>query len=123
MDTNVLIVGAGPVGLILAYDFGCRGIRTTLIEQKTELAFLSKMERCDARTMEIFRRIGRVDAVHRAGLREDVPMDVFVILSLDRPPLLRLPYASVAQAKIRCPCHQCWHSALRALSFSVAIYT
>ncbi|MFN3891547.1 MAG: FAD-dependent monooxygenase [Beijerinckiaceae bacterium] len=100
MDTDVLIVGAGPVGLTLAFDLGRRGIRTTIIETKAEPAFLPKMERCNARTMEIFRRLGIVDDVRKAGLREDVPMDVFVVLSLDRPPLLRLPYPSVREAKL-----------------------
>lgn len=100
MDTDVLIVGAGPVGLTLALDLGRRGVRATIIEQKPEPAFLPKMERCNARTMEMFRRLGIVDDVRRAGLREDVPMDVFVVLSLDRPPLLRLPYPSVKQAKL-----------------------
>ncbi len=100
MDTDVLIVGAGPVGLTLAFDLGRRGVKTTIIEQKAEPAFLPKMERCNARTMEIFRRLGIVDDVRKAGLREDVPMDVFVVLSLDRPPLLRLPYPSVKEAKL-----------------------
>ena len=62
-DADVLIVGAGPVGLTLAYDLGRRGVRATIIEQKAEPAFLPKMERCNARTMEIFRRLGLVDAV------------------------------------------------------------
>ncbi|MDB5572072.1 MAG: 2-polyprenyl-6-methoxyphenol hydroxylase [Hyphomicrobiales bacterium] len=100
MDTDVLIVGAGPVGLTLALDLGRRGVRVTVVEQKPEPAFLPKMERCNARTMEIFRRLGIVDDVRRAGLREDVPMDVFVVLSLNRPPLLRLAYPSVKEAKL-----------------------
>lgn len=99
MNPQVLIVGAGPVGLTLAIDLGRRGIRTTVIERKASPAFLPKMERCNARTMEIFRRMGIADRVRKAGLREDVPMDVFVIMSLTQPPLLRLPYPSVREAR------------------------
>jgi 2-polyprenyl-6-methoxyphenol hydroxylase-like FAD-dependent oxidoreductase len=99
MDTQVLIVGGGPVGLTLAIDLGRRGVRCTLIEQKEAPQFLPKMERCNARTMEIFRRMGIADMVRAAGLRGDVPMDVFIILSLAEPPLLHLPYPSVKRAR------------------------
>jgi len=103
MHTQALIVGGGPVGLTLAIDLGRRGVRCTLIEQKEAPQFLPKMERCNARTMEIFRRMGIADRVRAAGLRDDVPMDVFIILSLPEPPLLHLPYPSVkaARAEIR----------------------
>src|SRR6266705_410565 len=99
MDTQVLIVGGGPVGLTLAIDLGRRGVRCTLIEQKEAPQFLPKMERCNARTMEIFRRMGIADKVRAAGLRDDIPMDVFIILSLAEPPLLHLPYPSVRRAR------------------------
>jgi 2-polyprenyl-6-methoxyphenol hydroxylase-like FAD-dependent oxidoreductase len=99
MDTQVLIVGGGPVGLTLAVDLGKRGVRTILVEQKEAPQFLPKMERCNARTLEIFRRLGIADRVRAAGLPADVPMDVFVVLSLTRPPLLRLPYPSVDEAR------------------------
>jgi 2-polyprenyl-6-methoxyphenol hydroxylase-like FAD-dependent oxidoreductase len=98
MNTEVLVVGAGPVGLTLAIDLGRRGIRTTLIEQKDEPAFLPKMERANARTMEIYRRMGIADKVRGAGLRADCPMDVYVVLAMNEAPLLRLAYPSVAQA-------------------------
>jgi len=103
MDTEVLVVGAGPVGLTLAVDLGMRGIRCTLIEQKEAPQFLPKMERCNARTMEIYRRLGLADRIRAAGLRSDIPMDVFVILAMNEPPLLHLPYPSVdaARAEIR----------------------
>src|SRR5919201_700955 len=97
--TDVLVVGAGPVGLTLAVDLGRRGVRCTLIERKAAPEFLPKMERCNARTMEIFRRIGLADRIRAAGLRADVPMDVFIILAMNEAPLLRLPYPSVADAK------------------------
>jgi 2-polyprenyl-6-methoxyphenol hydroxylase-like FAD-dependent oxidoreductase len=98
-DTQVLIVGAGPVGLTLAVDLGKRGIRCTLIEQKDAPAFLPKMERCNARTMELYRRMGISERVRAAGLPRNNPMDVFIVLSLAEPPLWRLPFPSVAQAE------------------------
>ncbi|HWK66473.1 MAG TPA: FAD-dependent monooxygenase [Rhizobiaceae bacterium] len=97
-NPDVLIVGAGPVGLTLAIDLGQRGVKCTLIEQKSEPQFLPKMERCNARTMEIFRRMGLSKRIRAAGLDADVPMDVYVVQSMTKPPLLHLPYPSVNQA-------------------------
>jgi 2-polyprenyl-6-methoxyphenol hydroxylase-like FAD-dependent oxidoreductase len=99
LDTEVLIVGGGPTGLTLAIDLGKRGVRCTLIEQKERPAFLPKMERINARTMEMYRRIGLAGKIRAAGLRPDVPMDVYVMLSLTEPPLLHLRYPSVEQAQ------------------------
>jgi 2-polyprenyl-6-methoxyphenol hydroxylase-like FAD-dependent oxidoreductase len=99
IDTQVLIVGAGPVGLTLAIDLGQKGVRCSLVERKPAPQFLPKMERCNARTMEIFRRMGLAGKIRAAGLAPHVPMDVYVILAMNRPPLLRLPYPSVAEAR------------------------
>jgi 2-polyprenyl-6-methoxyphenol hydroxylase-like FAD-dependent oxidoreductase len=99
LETQVIIVGAGPVGLTLAIDLGRRGIACVLVEQKAEPQFLPKMERCNARTMEIFRRLGLADRIRAAGMPEDVPMDIQIIRSMAEPPILRLPYPSVAEAR------------------------
>src|SRR5262244_1355454 len=99
MNTEVLVVGAGPVGLTLAIDLGRRGVRCILLEQKEAPQFLPKMERCNARTMEIYRRLGIAGKIRDAGFPRDVPMDVFIVTSLIEPPLLHLPYPSVAQAQ------------------------
>jgi 2-polyprenyl-6-methoxyphenol hydroxylase-like FAD-dependent oxidoreductase len=98
-ESGVIIVGAGPVGLTLTIDLGLRGIRCTLIERKDAPAFLPKMERCNARTMEMYRRIGLSEKIRAAGLRADVPMDVFIVLSMKEPPLLHTPYPSVEAAR------------------------
>ena len=98
-ETQVIIVGGGPVGLTLAVDLGRRGIRCVLLEQKPEPQFLPKMERCNARTMELYRRIGLAGDIRAAGLSADVPMDVIIILSMTRPPLLQLNYPSVEEAR------------------------
>lgn len=99
MDTEVIVVGAGPVGLTLAIDLGRRGIKCTLIEKKDAPQFLPKMERCNARTMELYRRIGLADKIRAAGLRGDVPMDVYIVLGMTEPPLLHLPYPSADDAR------------------------
>src|SRR4030081_2747597 len=106
MNTDVLIVGAGPVGLTLAIDLGPRGVRCALIEKKPAPEFLPKMERCNARTMEIFRRMGIADEIRAAGLDPNVPMDVYIALAMNEPALLRLPYPSVADARAQIAgCH------------------
>ena len=96
---EVLVVGAGPVGLTLAIALGQAGVRCALVERKSAPQFLPKMERCNARTMEIFRRMGIAARVRAAGLRADVPMDVYIVEAMNRAPLLRLPYPSVDEAR------------------------
>ena len=99
ISTEVLVVGAGPVGLTLAVALGQAGIRCTLVERKDAPQFLPKMERCNARTMEIFRRMGIAERVRAAGLRADVPMDVYIIEAMNRAPLLKHAYPSVSVAR------------------------
>jgi 2-polyprenyl-6-methoxyphenol hydroxylase-like FAD-dependent oxidoreductase len=99
MDTQVIIVGAGPVGLTLAVDLGLRSVRCILVEKKGAPEFLPKMERCNARSMEMFRRIGLADELRAAGLTTDSVMDVYIILTMTRAPLLHLKYPSVDAAR------------------------
>src|SRR3954463_12062586 len=99
VDTDVLVVGAGPVGLTLAVDLGRRGVRCLLIEQKPAPEFLPKMERCNARTMEIFRRMGLAAKIRAAGLPAAARRAFFVTLPMTHPPLRRLPYPSVTEAR------------------------
>jgi 2-polyprenyl-6-methoxyphenol hydroxylase-like FAD-dependent oxidoreductase len=98
-DAQVLVVGAGPTGLTLAIALGQKGVRCTLIEQKEAPQFLPKMERCNARSLEIYRRMGLAEKIRAAGLPARCSMDVFIVLSLVEPPLLRNHYPSVAEAK------------------------
>jgi 2-polyprenyl-6-methoxyphenol hydroxylase-like FAD-dependent oxidoreductase len=105
-ETPVLIVGAGPVGLTLALDLAQRGVPATLVERNATASRLPKMERCNARTMEIFRRLGIAERVRDAGLPRDAPMDVFLADSMAAPSaLVHLPYPSVADAKAEIAAH------------------
>jgi hypothetical protein len=68
---------------------------------EAEPQFLPKMKRCNARTTEIYRRMGLTDEIRAADLSADVPMDVFIIPSMTRPPLLQLKCPSVDEARRR----------------------
>lgn len=96
---QVIVAGAGPVGLTLALDLARRGVRSVLIERKHEPAQLPKMERSNARTMELFRRLGLADQIRAVGLPSDVPMDVYITTRMIDEPILHLPYPSPDQAR------------------------
>ncbi len=77
IDTEVLIVGGGPVGLTLAIDLAQRGVEVTLAETRAPAEPPSvKCNHVAARTMEIFRQLGFVNQVRNAGLPADYPNDV-----------------------------------------------
>ncbi len=103
MDASVIVVGAGPVGLSLAINLGRAGVKTILLERNLEPQFLPKMERCNARSMEMFRRIGLSKKIRDAGLRADCPMDVFIVEDLTKPVLLEEKHPSIQtfEEKIR----------------------
>ena len=66
-DFDVIVAGAGPVGLTLTIDLGRRGVRTLIMERDPSTAPWPKMDRSNARTMEIYRRLGLVDRVRALG--------------------------------------------------------
>ncbi len=97
--TQVLIAGGGPVGLTLAIDLGKRGIRCTLIESKPEALFLPKMERCNARSMEIYRRLGLADAIREASSPTNASMDIGVVTDFASDLVVRLDYPTVDEGR------------------------
>jgi hypothetical protein len=56
------------------------------------------MERCNPRTMEIFRRLGLAGRIRAAGYPPDWPMDNYLCFSLAKPMLMKWPFLTVAQA-------------------------
>src|SRR5215469_7594295 len=58
LDTDILIVGAGPVGLFLANECARRGLRWKLVETKASQSEHSKALAVMPRTMEIFDMAG-----------------------------------------------------------------
>ncbi len=61
IDADVLIVGAGPVGLFLANECARRGLRCRLVETRSSQSEHSKALAIFPRTLEIFDMAGLVD--------------------------------------------------------------
>jgi 2-polyprenyl-6-methoxyphenol hydroxylase-like FAD-dependent oxidoreductase len=96
-DPDVLIVGAGPVGLTLAIDLAWHGIAVTVVETRARAAPPEpKCNHVAARTMEIFRRLGIADKVRNAGLPADYPHDISY----------RTTFAGKELTRIRIPCRR-----------------
>jgi 2-polyprenyl-6-methoxyphenol hydroxylase-like FAD-dependent oxidoreductase len=75
MFTDVLIVGAGPTGLMLANQLARRGIRATIIDRHSGPALQSRAMAVHARTLEIYDKLGiaeRAVAHGRIGLGANV---------------------------------------------------
>jgi 2-polyprenyl-6-methoxyphenol hydroxylase-like FAD-dependent oxidoreductase len=98
-DADVLVVGAGPVGQTLSIDLAKRGVSVVLIERNETCLQHPKMERCNARTMELYRRLGLADRIRAASRFHEIPMDVFIATHFCGKKLLQLSYPSVADAQ------------------------
>jgi len=93
IETPILIVGGGPVGLALAADLGRRGAPCLVVEQGEGPADHPRATAINARSMEFMRRWGVVEAVRKASAPEDFPhtalycttLSGFEIARIDRP--------------------------------------
>jgi 2-polyprenyl-6-methoxyphenol hydroxylase-like FAD-dependent oxidoreductase len=76
LDVPVLIVGAGPVGLVTALELVSRGIRCLVVERNASSTRHPKMDVTNSRSMEHFRRLGLAERVRDAGVPRSHNMDI-----------------------------------------------
>src|SRR5499427_8296577 len=69
MDTDVLIVGAGPTGLMLANQLARRGVRVLVIDRHAGPSLQTRALGVQARTMEIYAKLGIADRALELGKR------------------------------------------------------
>ena len=67
-NAEVLIVGAGPTGLVLALVLARLGVAVRIIDQKESVAPYSRALGVHARTLEFYRQLGFADDVVNAGV-------------------------------------------------------
>ncbi|WP_176598175.1 MULTISPECIES: FAD-dependent monooxygenase [Sphingobium] len=81
---EVVIVGAGPVGLIAAMDLAYRGVSAVVLEARSdEEPMHSRCNTTSARTMEFLRRLGCSGEYRKTGLPADYPTDVLYMTRIN----------------------------------------
>src|SRR5579871_2299456 len=115
LETPILIVGAGPVGLALAADLGGRGVRCLVIEQGEGPPDHPRASAINARSMEFMRRFGVAAAVRAAAAPEDFPHTALYCTSLNGFEIARIerPHHGGKGATATSPeraqrCNQLW---------------
>jgi len=92
LETSVLVVGGGPVGLTLAMDLAWRGVDVVVLEKRARATPPPpKCNHVSARTMEVFRRLGVAGKLRNAGLPADYPNDASYRTSFTGQELTRIP--------------------------------
>jgi 2-polyprenyl-6-methoxyphenol hydroxylase-like FAD-dependent oxidoreductase len=69
MDTDVLVVGAGPTGLMLANQLVRRGVRALIVDRHAGPSLQTRALGVQARTLEIYAHLGIVERALALGKR------------------------------------------------------
>src|ERR1700722_6241949 len=93
-QTDVVIVGAGPVGLAAAIELGRHGVRCTVIERNDRVGYSPRAKTTNVRTREHLRRWGIADALRQASpISPDRPYTVVFATRMNGPALARIENA------------------------------
>jgi len=98
IETEVLVAGGGPCGLMLANELGRRGVRCLLVDPKPGTAFNPQANATQARTMEHFRRLGFASEIRALGLPPDHPTDIAYMTRFSGYELARIRLPTAAEA-------------------------
>lgn len=119
VETDVVVVGAGPTGAALAGALGTLGVRCVLLESSDGAMFDPRLHAVNIRTMELARRWGITDELRHCGWPLDHSQDIVYITSVQGQELGRIRWPAISEMAPppesptfaqRCP--QTWFNAI-----------
>jgi threonine dehydrogenase-like Zn-dependent dehydrogenase len=63
MDSEVLVIGAGPTGLVLALWLTKLGVKVRIVDKTAEAGTTSRALAIQARTLELYRQLDLAEAI------------------------------------------------------------
>ena len=90
IETPIVIVGGGPVGMNLALDLAWRDVPCMLVNRPTATPNHPQGNTHNARTMEIYRRLGIADRMRDVGLPMDHCGDAIFVTRINAHELGRI---------------------------------
>ena len=97
IETEVLIVGGGSVGLAMAHELRYQGIDCLLLEQSDGVVSDPKVSTVGPRSMEFCRRWGIAQQIRNAGWPKDHTLDVAWVTAVGGHEIFRVPFPSYAE--------------------------
>ncbi|HKT04818.1 MAG TPA: FAD-dependent monooxygenase [Rugosimonospora sp.] len=100
-DTPVLIVGAGPVGSVLALELARHNVPSMVVERSLAPSPHPKMDYINGRSMELLHRLGLARAIRERGIGPKHATDFLWTRGFDEPPVLVWHHPSVQEEQDR----------------------
>lgn len=99
--SEVLIVGAGPVGAVLALELAHHGVRSILIDRSDTVSRHPKMDYLNGRSMELLRRLGLTEEIRARGVPPQHAFNFIWSRDFREPPIAVWDYPSAAALSAR----------------------
>jgi putative polyketide hydroxylase len=107
-DVDVLVVGAGPCGLVAAITLARYGVRVVVVEQRASGSSLARALVMSTRVMELMRRFGLEEAVRDGAADVNPTALVTPTLSSTEGVVMPLGYPSDEEAAVVSPSRPSW---------------
>ena len=95
----VVVVGAGPVGSVLALELAHHGVPSSLVERSGTVSRHPKMDFVNGRSMELLRRLDLTEEIRTRGVDPEHPFTFIWSRAFDEPPVSVWRYPSVTELR------------------------